>query len=243
MREKQCQILCSSIGFTIHPAPKLVSPQLHPSDKRIIAIALVIIGLFITAVVVELHLEPQSSSTASAADSLIIPPDHPRHLVNFSLIDQNGNAVTRQSFKHKMIVVSFLFASCSVVCPYVSEQMCEIQRLTTNEPDVSLLSLTVDPVDDTIPVLAKYAQKVGADPARWSFVTGNEERMQNLIGTSFLSHDTDTNLGSMPGNFANSQRIVLVDTNGQIVNYFDGLNLNAAHAVVHEIQRLRKSTP
>jgi cytochrome oxidase Cu insertion factor (SCO1/SenC/PrrC family) len=47
----------------------------------------------------------------------------------------------------------------------------------------------------------------------------------------------------MPGNFANSQRIVLVDTNGQIVNYFDGLNLNAAHAVVQEIHRLRKSTP
>ncbi len=220
-----------------------MSPQLHPADKRIITIALIIIGLVITAVVVELYLEPQSSSTAPAADSLIIPPDHPRHLINFSLVDQNGNAVTRQSFKHKILVVSFLFASCSVVCPYVSEQMGEIQRLTTNDPDVSLLSLTVDPVDDTIPVLAKYAQKVGADPARWSFVTGEEAVMQNLVCTSFLSHDTNTNVSFMPGNFANSQRIVLVDTNGQIVNYFDGLNLNAAHAVVQEIRKLRKSIP
>ena len=121
--------------------------------------------------------------------------------------------------------------------------MAEVQHQTIHDQDVHLLSLTVDPAEDTVPVLAQYAQKLGADPTHWSFVTGKEDVVQNLIATSFLSHDTDTNFSFMPGNFANSQRIALVDMNGQIVKYFDGLNLNAAHAVVQEIQKLRKSTP
>jgi protein SCO1 len=195
------------------------------------------------ALSLELSLKSKNSSTESIPDPLIIPPDHPRHLINFSLVDQNGREVTRQSFKNKIVVVNFLFTSCSVVCPYVTDQMAQIQQQTAQEKDVLLLSLTVDPADDTVAVLSKYAQKAGADPSRWFFVTGNEAVMQNLIGTSFLPHDTDTNFASMPGNFANSQRIVLVDTNGQIVKYFDGLNLDAAHAVVQEIKKLRKSAP
>ena len=45
----------------------------------------------------------------------------------------------------------------------------------------------------------------------------------------------------MPGNFAHTQRIALVDTKGHLVEYFDGLNQNAADAVVAEIAKLRKS--
>ena len=211
-------------------------------EKRNIFFVLGIVLLLVAATAVEKYLQP-SDSSSPASDALIIAPDYPRHLINFSLLDQTGKEVTRQSFKHKMIIVNFLFASCSTVCPYVNAQMAEIQHQTINDEDVRLLSLTVDPAEDTVPVLAQYAQKLEADPKRWSCVTGKEDVMQNLIATSFLSHDTDTNFSFMPGNFANSQRIALVDTNGQIVKYFDGLNLNAAHAVVQEIQKLRKSTP
>lgn len=212
-------------------------------QKRTLIILLGILLLLLLVITSELYLKPHGSSSASTADPLIIPPDHPRHLVNFSLVDQNGGEVTRQSFQNKIVVVSFLFTSCSIVCPYVTDQMAQIQRQTTNEKDVRLLTLTVDPADDTVPVLAQYAKKAGADPTRWFFVTGKESILQNLISTSFLARDTDTNFASMPGNYANSQRIVLVDKNGQIVNYFDGFNLDAAHAVIQEIKKLKKSTP
>jgi protein SCO1 len=211
-------------------------------QKRSLFILLGVLLLLVSVIMSELWLQLRATS-APAADPLIIPPDHPRHLINFSLLDQNGREVTRQTFKHKIVVVNFLFTTCSIVCPYVTDQMAQIQRQTAGQKDVILLSLTVDPADDTVAVLSQYAQKAGADPARWCFLTGNEEVVQNLIGTSFLAHDTNTNFSSMPGSFANSHSIVLVDTNGQIVKNFDGLNLNAAHAVIQEIQKLRKSTP
>ena len=79
----------------------------------------------------------------------LIPPDHPRQLVNFSLTDHTGRTVTRADLDGKFLMVDFLFTSCSLTCPVVNRQMAQIQQLTTNQPDVKLVSLTVDPRDDT----------------------------------------------------------------------------------------------
>jgi protein SCO1 len=171
---------------------------------------------------------------------LVFPPDHPRELVNFSLTDQNGRTVTRADLKGKFLVVSFLFTSCSLTCPIVSGQMAQIQQLTTNQPDVQLMSLTVDPDDDTVPVLAKYGHRFNADTNRWLFLTGDDAVVHHLIGTSFLSPDTNDAFAYMPGNYANIERIALVDPQGRVRAYFDGLNQDVANAVVAEIARLRK---
>ena len=79
-----------------------------------------------------------------------------------------------------------------------------------------LLSLTLDPDDDTVDVLAKYAVGFGADPNRWSFLTGDTAAIRELVGTSFLAQDTTGEFSFMPGNFANTQRIVLVNQAGRI---------------------------
>jgi len=212
-------------------------------ERRVFLVVLGVVLLIVADLSISAlwrHFHPQEEPTT---DALVMPPDHPRHLVDFSLIDQTGHPITRKDFEHKIVVVNFLLTSCSQVCPYVNEQLAQIQRQTSGDSDVKFLSLTVDPVDDTVPVLAQYSRKVGANPKRWSFATGDQDSMYNFIGTSFLSHDTSTNFSFMPGGFANSQRIALVNANGEIVKYFDGLNLDAAHAVVLEIRKLRQSTP
>ncbi len=195
------------------------------------------LGLGLIVVLVNRYgASPQADS-----DPLVIAPDYPRHLIDFSLTDQAGKPVTRQDLQGHIVVVSFLFTSCSVVCPYVSAQMAKIQRMTAGQ-NVRLISLTLDPADDTVPVLAQYGQGFGLDARRWSLLTGDENTLRHLIGTSFLAPDTTGQFATMPGNFANSQRIVLVDPQGNIVKYFDGLNQNAADAVLAAIRTLRPSS-
>jgi protein SCO1/2 len=187
----------------------------------------------------------QRSSTTSDPDAQtpVIPPDYPRRLVEFSLIDQYGRACTRQDLEGKIVVVNFVFTSCAAVCPYVNAQMEKIQQLTAGQSDVRLLSLTMDPADDTAPVLARYGRSFGQDPSRWSFLTGDEAEMHRLVGASFLPPDTTGEFGYMPGNFAHTQRIALVDARGRLVEYFDGLNQNSGDAVVAAIAKLRKPVP
>ncbi len=71
-------------------------------------------------------------------------------------------------------------------------------------------------------------------------LTGDDAVIHNLIGTSFLAMDTNSAFGYMPGNFAHIERIALVDPQGRVRDYFDGLNNDTPKAVVNEIHQLRK---
>ena len=170
----------------------------------------------------------------------VIAPDKPRRLENFSLTDENGNAVTREAVRGKIFAVSFLFTSCSLTCPEVSKRMAEIQRLTATNDDVRLLSITVDPRTDTPAVLAKWGERFGADTNRWFLLTGDKAQLHRLIGTSFLATETNNPFNSMPGNFAGTERIAVVDKRGNVRAFFDGLRVETPAAVTAEIEKLRK---
>ena len=166
-------------------------------------------------------------------------PDKERTLGDFSLTNETGRSVTRADLDEKILAVSFLFASCSLTCPEVSRRMAEIQRLTANDADVRLVSLTVDPRSDTPPVLAKWGARFGADTNRWLFLTGSKTVLHGLIAKSFLPQDNSDPFNSMPGNFTGTERIAVVDRHGRTRMYFDGLRDETPTAVVAEIARLR----
>lgn len=229
--------------------PKTVGPKKSKrrNEERIFAIVAVILFVILgggfCALLVVLNYrggQPQADAEGlpNAAPTLI-QPDHPRKLVEFSLTNSAGGVVTRRDLTGKILVVDFLFTSCSLTCPAVNGQMARIQRMTTNDADVKLVSLTVDPRDDTPAVLQKYAVGFGADTNRWFFLTGEKSVLYNLIGQSFLAKDTDDPFGYMPGNFAHTERIAIVDGQGKLRGFYDGLNQDTAGAVVAEVDRLR----
>jgi protein SCO1 len=217
------------------------------NDERLFAIIAVImclvLGASFCALLFALNYRGQPSETSvdTLPDSrpTLIQPDHPRSLVDFSLTDSTGRPVTRADLDGKILVVDFLLTSCTVTCPAVNRQMVQIQDMTTNQPDIKLVSITVDPRDDTPAVLQKYGQSFGADPNRWLFLTGNKAVLYDLIGKSFLAQDLNDPFGYMPGNFSHTERIAVVDSHGHLEGYFDGLNQNTAGAVVDEIAKLR----
>jgi protein SCO1 len=228
---------------------KIGSKKSKPrNDEQLFAIIAVVMCLILGAIFCALLFalnrrgQPQEASLDSLPDSrpALIQPDHPRNLVDFSLTDRSGRVVTRSDLEGKILVVDFLFTSCSETCPVVNRQMAQIQQLTTNEPEVKLVSLTVDPRDDTPDVLAKYGQTFGADTNRWLFLTGDKAALYSLIGQSFLAKDQDDPFGYMPGNFSHTERIAVMDSEGKLRGYFDGLNQNTAGAVVDEIEQMKK---
>jgi protein SCO1/2 len=184
--------------------------------------------------------ETETGAAAENSPPRLISQDHPRQLINFSLTDRTGRNVARPELDGKILVVDFLYTSCSLTCPVVNRCMAQIQQLTTNQPDVKLVSLTVDPRDDTVDALEKYGERFGADTNRWLLLTGDKTTLYDLIGNSFLAQDLNDPFNYMPGNFVHTERIALVDSHGKLHGYFDGLNQNTAEAVVEEINSMRK---
>jgi protein SCO1/2 len=170
-------------------------------------------------------------------------PKTERRLADFRLTDRTGREVARADVAGKFLVVSFVFTSCSVSCLLVNQQMAEVQRLTAGQPDVRLLSLTVDPRTDTPPVLAQFAARFGADTNRWLFLTGDKAQLYGLIETSFLAREPFTQDSPMPGGFAGTERIALVDRTGRVRRYFDGMKPTTPAALTKLLSELRAEHP
>jgi len=167
--------------------------------------------------------------------------DRPRRLVDFTLTDRTGRTVTQADLAGKILVVNFVFTSCSLSCRAVNDRMAEIQGLLGDADDVQLVSLTVDPRTDTPSVLSKFADGFHADTNRWLFLTGNKTQLYGLIETSFIAKSPELE-PFIPGGFASTDRIMLVERNGVVRGSFDGLKRGVTDAVVSEIKKLR-TTP
>jgi len=94
---------------------------------------------------------------------------------HFSLVERSGRKIERVEFLGKIWVVDLIYTHCPDTCPLQSAEMARLQADLVNEPDVRLVSITVDPARDTPKVLSRYARRFGADPKQWLFLTGDKE--------------------------------------------------------------------
>ena len=104
---------------------------------------------------------------------------------DFGLTDQDGREVRAADLRGTVWIASFIFTRCSGPCPHVSATMENLQDAFAGEPDVRLVTFTVDPEYDTPEVLKRYAQRFHADPKRWLFLTGREADVYRTLQDGF----------------------------------------------------------
>jgi protein SCO1/2 len=99
----------------------------------------------------------------------------------FTLTNQEGKRLSLRDLRGQVTVVTFIFTTCSDTCPLLTAKLVGIQRqLGTDAPKVSFAAITVDPLNDTPPVLKKYAQAHSADLSRFSFLTGSLDEIGDV---------------------------------------------------------------
>jgi protein SCO1/2 len=92
----------------------------------------------------------------------------------FTLTNQDGKRLSLRDLRGQVTVVTFIFTTCSDTCPLLTAKLVGIQRtLGPDASKVSFAAITVDPLNDTPPVLKKYGQAHSADLARFAFLTGS----------------------------------------------------------------------
>lgn len=163
----------------------------------------------------------------------------------FTLMDQQGQTVSSDDLRGRVALVSFIYTSCTDVCPMISASMQRTQERLKAEgllgTKAVLLSITVDPVRDTPPVLAAYADRFAADPANWRFLTGNPEVVRRLVHDGF-KQGVEEHPGAAAGReIVHGGRIVLVDSRGQVRAYLpsDAFDVEGA---VREVKLLAASS-
>lgn len=157
----------------------------------------------------------------------------------FTLTERSGRQVTKQDLAGKIWVADFIYTTCPGPCPLITASMVKLQAAVADDPQVQLVSFTVDPQTDTPPVLAKYADQYHADPNRWWFLTGPEKPLQDLIQKGFLQVVQDTPQDGQ-NKVMHSTYLALVDAEGNLRGFYDGLDNTSRADLLRDIKILEK---
>ncbi|MBX3748617.1 MAG: SCO family protein [Opitutaceae bacterium] len=138
----------------------------------------------------------------------------------FVLYDQNGTVVQSARFRGKQVMLNFIFTRCPVatMCPASTMKMMASQQLAKEAgvPNIEFVSITLDPAYDTPGVLKEYADVRGIDTTNFSFLTGPESAIKDLLAQFGV-------ITAFEGNLINhTLATVLIDANGRIIHRADG---------------------
>lgn len=155
---------------------------------------------------------------------------------DFQLIDQYGNTFSQTAVRNKIRVVDFFFTSCPSICPKVQAQMLRIREKFPENEHLVFISHSIDTKRDTVEKLRHYAHNLGIeDGMNWYFLTGDKAQLYKLADDYFNIVVEDE---SAPGGFDHTGRIVLVDEQGYIRSYANGLNPQAIDTLISDIKLL-----
>jgi protein SCO1/2 len=140
----------------------------------------------------------------------------------FSMTDQDGKPFTNDTVRGKVWAAAFVFTRCPTACPRVTSRMRrEQEEAKTRGVDLRLVSISIDPDNDTPEVLRRYAAQFGADLSTWSFVTGDAKTVQATAEQGFKIAVEGSADPSRPDfGLTHGTQLVLVDRGGKIRGYY-----------------------
>ena len=100
-----------------------------------------------------------------------------------TLVNQNGTKVKFKSLldSRKPVVVDFIFGTCTTICPILSVGFANLQqKLGQDAQNVQLVSISIDPENDTPKIMKQYLKRYAAKPG-WDFLTGSRADIDRVM--------------------------------------------------------------
>jgi protein SCO1/2 len=157
-------------------------------------------------------------------------------VAEFKLINQNGEIITQEDYQDKIYVADFFFTRCPSICPIMTANLVIIQEEFLNNDDIMLLSLSVTPKMDSIPVLREYADKKGVIDSKWNITTGDKKHIYDLARKSYFAVVEQGDGGLQ--DFIHTPNFILVDKKKRIRGIYDGTNDEEILRLINDIKIL-----
>ena len=133
----------------------------------------------------------------------------------FSFQNQNGTRITEKDIEGKAHVANFIFTSCGSICPVLTKHMKEVQKAFKDKPSVVILSYSVTPWIDSVPVLKRYAKLNEITSPNWHLLTGDKNEIYTLARKSYFAEE-DLGFTKDNSNFLHTEHVLLIDSKKRI---------------------------
>jgi len=155
----------------------------------------------------------------------------------FHLINQNGDSISKDDFEGKIYIADFFFTRCQTICPIMAINMSELQAYYKSDNDIKLLSHSVTPIIDSVPVLRAYAEKNKAIDGKWEITTGKKSHIYELARKSYFAVLDEGDGGAQ--DFIHTEQFILVDKKKQIRGFYDGTDAREIERIIKDIKILK----
>ncbi len=151
----------------------------------------------------------------------------------FRMTDANGRPFTEKDLDGKVWIVDFIYTNCPAECPRMTSRMHQLESQINGEPEVNLLSISVDPDRDTPEVLNEFAGRYGAPNERWRFLTGDKASVHLLAYQTF-------HVGDVIGKIEHSTKFAILDKRRTVRGYYSSFSQEELSNMLTDVAVLRK---
>ncbi|MEM8969995.1 MAG: SCO family protein [Bacteroidota bacterium] len=156
----------------------------------------------------------------------------------FSFTNQAGKTVTEQAIESKIHVANFIFTTCGVVCPVMTNHMQQVSQTFEQDDDVVLLSYSVTPWIDDVVRLQEYAQQKNITDPNWHLLTGKKGEIYQLARQSYFAEE-DLGYTKDSTEFLHTEHFILVDQNRRIRGIYNGTLALDIQQLITDIHSLK----
>ena len=156
----------------------------------------------------------------------------------FELINQLNKKASSDEFTNKIQVVDFFFTSCPTICPKMTKHLKLVENHFQNNDRVAIISYSIDAKNDTPERLKTYADMYKINNDKWTFLTGDIEKIFEISKDYKISAFDDSN--AQGSNLIHDGTFVLVDGLRRIRGYYNGLDQTETEKLIADIEILLK---
>lgn len=162
-------------------------------------------------------------------------------LPDFSLINQQGDTVSWEGLKGKVVIADFFFTHCPTICPRLTTNMRWLQQSINNSqrvgdktPDfLHFLSFSIDPERDSVSRLKQWADRFQVNPEQWWLLTGTKKDIYDMAINEMKIGVVDGQ--GVDTNFIHTDHFVLIDSNRHVRGYYHGLDTASLQQLSNDI--------
>ncbi len=153
----------------------------------------------------------------------------------FKTVNQYGDSISNKSLDGTIYVADFFFTTCPSICPIMHRNMLSVYNEFKGRGDLKIISYTIDPKHDSVPVLKKYADKLGVSGNNWWFLRGEKDSIYKL-SQSYLVRKPEEDAKQL---FIHDGSFLLVDKQKRVRGAYDGTDPKQVDQMIEDIKSLQ----
>ena len=150
-------------------------------------------------------------------------------------INQYGDSINDKNLDGNIYVADFFFTTCPSICPIMQRNMLNVYNAFKDSTGFKIVSYTIDPQHDSVPVLKKYADKLGISGNTWWLLQGRKDETYQ-IAKSYLVSVQEKNPA---GEYIHDGYFILIDKKKRIRGTYDGTNPDEVKKLIADIKILK----